>query len=159
MSKEIREQINKMRNWKPSLVESELDEYFGGSGFKDERTYDSRGMSEEQKNFLDFATNYAFKDVVKSYNKKNKKFLGLTIKSEYVPDEEIIYYNDFTFSKTDDGNISWSSGNNGSYRPEGYFMGDKFSDESIKNRLQKLVDSYNMKKGTNVTIEGRKIIL
>ena len=71
--------------------------------------------------FIDFVATYKF-------NYKGKK------------------YNDISVTdKQKEGILSWSSGFNGSFRPEGYAFGSEESSKKIKNRVKKLVDDFNKK--------------
>ena len=137
---------------------SGIKEYFGGS---ESERMEQQGMqlSTQQKQFVNFAMNYHFKHTINTVDVKNRKFLGITISKEAYPTTKEIYYNDFSFHPLNDDKLNWQSGANGSFRPEGYFMGDKSSDKSISNRMQKIVDLYNEKNGTNVELSGDSIIL
>ena len=103
-------------------------------------------LTEKQIAFLDFATRFEF---VAHANTEliipKKKFFGLFKSKEVIMNDEPIKYNDFSFHSTKGGNFEWRSGNDGSYRPEGYFVGDKSTDESIRKRLEELVGEFNLK--------------
>lgn len=105
--------------------------------------------------FLNFARKFNFKCVYNETEVKKKKLLGITIKSWDIITEKTVYYNDFYFIRCNDGTLLWGSRG---FRPEGYFLGGKDSDESIKNRLIGMVDQYNSENNTNLTVGDHVII-
>lgn len=137
---------------------SGIKEYFGGSE-SDRMEQQGMELSTQQKQFVNFAMNYHFKHTINTVDVKNRKFLGITISKEMYPTTKEIYYNDFSFYIINDDELKWQSGANGSFRPENHFIGDASSDKSISNRMQKIVDLYNQKNGTNVELSGDSIIL
>ena len=65
--------------------------------------------------------------------------------------------NDFAFVKdSESGNLYWESG--GNFRPEGYFWGTKSSDDSIKRRLQQMVDDFIKETKINCIIKDHEIL-
>lgn len=101
------------------------------------------GFSEEEKKFIFYLYGYRFKDTITTTEEKPSKFLGITYKKTSVDNKVDIYYNDFSVVGKDEDGILIDSGVGGTYRPEGYFWGSDETSNQIKQRLEKIVDSFN----------------
>lgn len=110
--------------------------------------------------FLEFVSDYRFKAIVSESTMTPIKFFGITIKRKIGFVEREKLYNDFTFSYDNDGVLLWQSGVYGGYRPEGYFMGGKFSDDSIRTRLTTMIEDFNEKyPHYKLIISDRKLLI
>jgi hypothetical protein len=99
--------------------------------------------------FIKFASDYRFKGNVTETQKQTIKFFGISIKTKNVFVEREKLYNDFSFTYDNNGVLTWESGHDGGYRPEGYSMYNQKDGElmgkSIRKRLLMLIDDFNEK--------------
>lgn len=112
-------------------------------------------FSEDEKKFISYLYDYRFKDTITTVEEKPSKFLGITYKKTRVNNTMDIYYNDFNLVGKDKDGILISSGTNGTYRPEGYFWGSEEASNKIKQRLEKIVDLFNISHNKKLNVSKK----